>query len=57
MSRIEKAISLIRTNPDAAEFVLAYAMRHISEGKANQERIRRILSQAQHGKEAPNETD
>jgi len=55
-TKLEKAISLIKINPDDAELVIAYVLRHISEGKANQERIRRVLAQAKHGKEAPTET-
>jgi hypothetical protein len=55
-AKLEQAVSLIRTNPDAAELVIAHAMRHISEGKANQERIRRVLAQAKHGKEGPTDT-
>jgi hypothetical protein len=56
VTKLEKAISLIRSNPDAAELLIAYALRHITEGRANQEQIRRVLAQVRHGREAPGET-
>ncbi len=57
MTRLEKSISFIRSNPDAAELLIAHALRHISEVKANQEIIRRVLAQARQGRESPSESN
>lgn len=56
-ARIEKAIAHLRSNPDASELMLAYALRDVSDGKANQEQIRRILAEARNGKEAPRDDE
>ena len=47
--RLKKAVRLLKDNPEAAEILIVYAMRDISELKANQERIRRLMYEAKFG--------
>ena len=48
-TRIARATTLIRTNPDLAERILAQAAADVSRAQASQERIVRLMIEASHG--------
>ncbi len=53
MTKLDKANLLLRSNPEAAELLIAHAQRSVAEAKSNQERIGRVLTEAEIGREPP----